>query len=289
MNNIHILNPVAGQGAALKYKSNDYNEVVHITSGIGDAEKFVYDTCLENPDTRFIVYGGDGTLNEVINGIMKSGANNYARISIVPVGTGNDFRRNFPDSGEYTVDVIKYNGRYSVNIINMGFDCNAVEEMNKWKKVPLISGSPAYVLGVLTTLCKPMGKKLSVEFTDINNNELCYDGEFLLAAIANGAYYGGGFHAAPLSSLTDGLLDVMIVNKIPRLKFFSLVGDYKNGTHMDKNTLKPIKKFEEIINFYKCKSLKINNIDKICVDGEILYESSLEIEVIRQAITFVIE
>ena len=287
MNNIHILNPVAGHGAALKYKSNDYNEVVHITSCIGDAEKFVHDTCLENPDTRFIVYGGDGTLNEVVNGIMNSGANKSARVSVVPVGTGNDFCRNFNESGEYTVDIIKYNGRYSLNIINIGFDCNAVEETARLKKLPLISGSLAYILGVATTLCKPLGKKLRVKFTDINNNELYYDGVFLLAAIANGAYYGGGFHAAPLSSLKDGLLDVMIVNKISRLKFISLVGDYKNGTHMDKNTAQPIKKFKDIIDFYKCKTLKIDNLDKICVDGEILYESSLEIEIMNQAITFV--
>ena len=287
MNNIHILNPVAGQGAALKYKSNDYNEVVHITNGVGDAEKFVYDTCVENPDTRFIVYGGDGTLNEVVNGIMNSGANKSARVSIVPVGTGNDFHRNFTESGEYTVDIIRYNGRYSVNIINIGFDCDVVEETSRLKKLPLISGSLAYILGVVTMLFKPLGKKLSVKFTDINNNELYYDGVFLLAAIANGAYYGGGFHAAPLSSLNDGLLDVMIVNKISRVKFISLVGDYKNGTHMDKTTSQPIDKFKDVIDFYKCKTLKIDNLDKICVDGEILYESSLDIEIISQAITFV--
>ena len=287
MNNIHILNPAAGQGAALKYKSNDSSEIVHITSGVGDAENYVCEICKTNPDTHFIIYGGDGTLNEVVNGIMNAGANQQARISIVPVGTGNDFIKNFTEHGEYTVDVIKYNDRYSVNIINFGFDCNAVEEMMKLKKLPFIFGSLAYVLGVFITLMKPLGKKISLKFTDTNNNEQQYNGEFLLAAIANGSYYGGGFNAAPLASLTDGLLDIMVINKISRLKFISLVGDYKKGTHMDYAKCKPTDKFDGVIDFFRCKSMEINNIDKICVDGEICYETSLKIDVIPQAITFI--
>ena len=289
MNNIHILNPVAGKGAALKYKSNDSNEIVHITSGVGDAEKYVSEVCRDNPDTHFIVYGGDGTLNEVVNGIMNAGANKQARISIIPVGTGNDFNKNFTESGEYTVDVIKYTGRYSVNIINMGFDCDVVEEMMRLKKLPFIFGSMAYILGVVKTLFKPIGKLLNVKFIDINNDEFHYNGEFLLAAIANGSFYGGGFNAAPLASMTDGLLDVMIINKMSRFKFISLVGDYRKGTHIDHETGKPSKRCEKVVDFYRCKSLEIKNVDKICVDGEICYESSLDIEVIPQAITFIYE
>ena len=287
MNNIHILNPAAGQGAALKYKSNDSNETVHITTGIGDAENYVCEICKTNPATRFIIYGGDGTLNEVVNGIMNAGANKQARISIVPVGTGNDFIKNFPDHGEYTVDIIKYNDRYSVNIINFGFDCDAVEEMMKLKKLPFIFGSMAYVLGVFSTLMKPIGKKLSVKFTDTDNNEQQYNGILLSSVFANGSFYGGGFKAAPLASLYDGLLDVMIINKISRPKFISLVGDYKKGTHMDYEKCKPTDKFAGIIDFFRCKSMEIDNIDKICVDGEICYETSLKIDVIPQAITFI--
>lgn len=287
MNNIYILNPAAGQGAALKYKSNDSNDIVHITQSVGDAENYVYECCLYNPQTRFIVYGGDGTINEVVNGIMNAGAGEFARISIIPVGTGNDFIRNLKKGENRTVDVIRYNGRYAVNIINIGFDCDVVYETIHIKKLPFISGSMAYILGVAKVLFGSIGADLSVRFTDINNNEFHYDGVFLLAAIANGSYYGGGFHAAPLSSMQDGLLDIMIVNKISRLKFVSLVGDYKKGLHMNSNTNLPTEKYKDIINFYRCKSLEINNLNRVCVDGEVLNLSSLKIEVIKQAITFI--
>lgn len=287
MNNIYILNPAAGQGAALKYKSKDSSEIVHITQGIGDAENYVYECCLYNPRTRFVVYGGDGTINEVVNGIMNAEAGEFARISIVPVGTGNDFIRNFNTGEERTVDIMRYNGRYAVNIINIGFDCDVVDETIRIKKLPLISGSMAYILGVVKVLFGSIGSDLSVRFTDVDNNEFHYDGVFLLAAIANGAYYGGGFYAAPLSSMQDGLLDVMIINKISRLKFISLVGDYKKGLHMNSDTNRPTDRYNGIINFYRCKSLEIDNLNKVCVDGEVLNVSSLKIEVIKQAITFI--
>lgn len=282
---VHILNPAAGQGGAMKYQTNNSDEIVYITKNIGDAESFVYEMCVDNPRIHFIVYGGDGTINEVVNGIMNAGTNDITKISINPVGTGNDFIRNFKSIGDYTVDVMKYNGRYSVNIVNIGFDCDVVEETGKLKKLPLISGSLAYVIGVAKVLFRPLGKKIKMKIIDNDNNELHYDGTFLLAAIANGAYYGGGFHAAPLSSLTDGLLDVLIINKMSRLKFLSLVGDYKNGTHMNKETNQPIEKFKKVIDFYRCRFIKIENIDKFCADGEIYYSSSLEIEIICNAIT----
>ena len=284
MKKIHILNPVAGKGAALKYKSNDYNDLVHITQSIGDAEDFVYKQCLEEPETHFVVYGGDGTLNEVVNGIMKSGANKTARISVVPVGTGNDFVKSV--QGEVTVDVMRYNDKYAVNIINIGFDCDVVIETDKIKKKPLISGSLAYILGVVVTLCKKPTKHFEICLTDIAENEITYSDKYLCAVIANGSYYGGGFKAASLARTDDGILDFMIIKNISRFAFLKLVGDYKKGTHMDKELYRPAKKYIDVINYHRCKKVRIDKIEYGCVDGEIMGFESLEIEVIEKAITF---
>ena len=292
MKTIYIINPAAGKGDAVKripITDTNENELVYITKYRGDAEKYIYNCCLDDPETKFVVYGGDGTINEAVNGIMKSGAGRTARIAVVPVGSGNDLIRNFSnEETEKTVDVIKYNDGYSVNIINIGFDCNAVVEMQKFKKIPFISGSFAYILGVLKVLMNPIGKHINVNFTDINDNYFSYNGEFLLMVVANGTYYGGGFNASPLSSLDDGIIDTIIINKISRKKFLSLVGDYKKGLHINHATNSPANKFKDIINYYHVKSLEINNPGVICVDGEIinLKEKSLKIEIIKNAITF---
>ena len=286
MKKLHILNPISGKGAALKYKSNDYDDPVHITQGIGDAEDFVYKQCLEDPEIHFIVYGGDGTINEVVNGIMKSGANKNARVSVVPVGTGNDFVKNI-ETGDFTVDVMRYNDNYAVNIINIGFDCDVVISTDKIKKKPFISGSLAYILGVLFTLCKKPTKDLEICLTDIDGNEITYKDKYLCAVTANGSYYGGGFKAASLARTDDGILDFMVIKNISRMAFLKLVGDYKKGTHMDKDLYQPTKKYQDLIFYHRCKKVKINNLTYGCVDGEIREFDSLDIEVIEKAITFI--
>ena len=79
MKKVMILNPAAGHGDAIKLKEKEHVGVeFYETTGIGDAERFVLERCKTDPDTQFIVCGGDGTVNEVVNGIMHSGASHSA-------------------------------------------------------------------------------------------------------------------------------------------------------------------------------------------------------------------
>lgn len=279
---IHILNPVAGQGGAVKYKDL---EGVYITRGKNDATEFVKKTVAKGEPVHFNVYGGDGTVNEVVNGLI--GAPEDTSFSIVPVGTGNDLLRTFELSDKENVraDVLTVSGRYAVNAVNTGFDLDVVLKAAEFKKKPFISGTLAYALGVVAVLCKKFGKDMRIEYTDENGKSEVYEGTCLLTVCANGQYYGGGFHCSPAADISDGLIDLMIIKKVTRLKFITLIGKFMKGRHIDLETLKPIKSFEKYMIFKKCKSITIKNIDRICADGEIWDTNEVKVDILPSAVT----
>ncbi|MBP3480449.1 MAG: hypothetical protein J6K66_02480 [Clostridia bacterium] len=283
MKTVHILNPAAGQGGAMKYKASGST---YVTSGVGDACRFVKKT-LEDAceDINFIIYGGDGTINEVVRAIIDSGSDR-AYISLVPTGTGNDFVRTVNETGTECIeaDVLTVDDGVSVNTVNTGFDLNVVLYASQLKKKPLISGSMAYILGVARALAGSFGMHIRVEYTDEQGKDGVFDGECLLTVAGNGNYYGGGFKVSPAASITDGLIDLMIVKKVSRFKFVSLVGKYKKGQHIDTQTGRPFKKFEDIIFYKKCRRVVISGINALCCDGEIVNTDRADIGVLPRAV-----
>lgn len=280
MNTIYILNPAAGQGKAMEYKNA---ENAYVTRCVGDATDFVKSKAAEN-DTHFKVCGGDGTVNEVVNGLIASGGD--SSFSIIPVGTGNDMLRTFNETGldECMLDVLTVDDRYAVNAVNTGFDLDVVIKASEYKKKPLISGHLAYVLGVISVFCKKFGKHIMAEFTDKDGNTETFSGDAMLAVCANGRFYGGGFKCAPIAEISDGLIDFMVIKKVSRLRFLSLVLGYKAGKHVDKKTGRPTRKFEKYIIYKKCRSVKLSGLSRICADGEIWDASSVTVDIIHGAV-----
>lgn len=290
MKRIHIFNPAAGGGHSpeLLTKGAAAGEESYVTAGVGDAERFVYGVCREREEAHFVVYGGDGTLNEAANGIIRAEAGNRTLLSVVPAGTGNDFVRTFPEKGcVTTVDAMRYRffadaegkellgDRYAMNIINFGFDSRVVKKTGFYKSI--FPGSAAYIAGVADTLCRRIGEPWQVAVTDGDGVREEYDGVFTLALAANCRYYGGGFRSAPLADPTDGLIDFVAVKKVSRMTFVRLVGDYKKGTHIDPVTGQPLEKFSAYMVYKKCRSIKISGISDLCADGEITDAGSIEI------------
>lgn len=287
MKRLHIFNPASGvkHSPELLTKGSAKDEESYVTTCVGDAERFIYERCLVEPETHFIVYGGDGTINEAVNGIIKSGAGDKALLSVVPAGTGNDFVRSFPEKDRiYTVDAMKYGDRYAANIMNFGFDSEVVVKTAKYKKA--FPGSAAYIAGVADTFFHKIGEKWSIELENADGSIETFNEEFTLALCANCQYYGGGFRAAPLASSSDGLVDVLLVKKIPRLAFVNLIGSYKKGTHLDPVTLTPYDKFKKYVIFRKCKGMKISGVSRLCADGEIEDRSEAEITVVPAAFRY---
>lgn len=285
MYNVNIINPKAGQGLAEKYIS-ECDEVC-TTKGIGDAERIAFEICNEKENVHLTVYGGDGTINEAVNGILRSKYAESATLSAFPAGTGNDFLRIGKDK-TVNCDVVKYNNRYYINMFNVGFDCDVVIKTSKMKNKPFISGSMAYILSVAARFFEKFGKHMYVKATDENGVIHTFDGEYLLCLVANGSYYGGGFHSSPESDVSDGLMELILVKKMSRLKFISLIGKYKKGTHIQDG--KAIKKFSKYFSYVKCKHVEISQIDYYCVDGEIEYVNDkndpINIDIVPNALKF---
>lgn len=288
MKRLHVINPTSGvkHSPNLMKQVTDSGEAYYVTTGVGDAERFVYETCLADPETHFIVYGGDGTINEAISGILRADAGRTAVFSVVPTGTGNDFVRSFPEQGrEYWVDAMKYGDRYAVNILNTGFDCRVVVKTAAYKK--LFPGSAAYIAGVAHTFFHRIGEHWQLEIEDETGKVEVWDETFTLAFTANGRYYGGGFHAAPLSDPSDGLMDFLAIKKVSRLTFLKLIGDYKKGTHLDPATRQPYPKFEKYVMYRRCRRVKLVGLSLLCADGEVEPRKEAEITVLPKALRYV--
>ncbi len=242
---------------------------------------------------RFYFCGGDGTVLEAVNGFKALPENwKQGRVSIgaIPVGTGNDFIRNFGKSKDFMdlrkqlagqsvcVDAIRFNNRYAANMLNIGFDCQVVKKVNELRGHFLMRKGLAYPAGVAFTLIKHPHTQLKLTFDD---GEV-YEGRFLLSFVANGCYCGGGFKSASEARQNDGLLDVMMVKPISRFRFLSLVGKYKKGALLGTRVA------EKYIVYKQCRSVVVEATMQadVCIDGEVEPFGKMQIEADPQAFYF---
>ena len=302
-----ILNPESGnkknkndilreiRDAARKLDA-DYE--VYFTKAPGDAKNYVRSICGTEP-VRIIGCGGDGTVNELVNGAYGF---DHAEIGIIPQGTGNDYIRNY-GSPEAFKDVEKQmlgESRYSdlieyralcggnefhgfcANMFNIGFDCNVVEMTDRLKNRRLMSGSLAYLASVFIILAGKKETSLRVEYED----GTVYDDDLLLLSIANGCFCGGGIKGVPRSVLDDGLMDISLVKSgVTRRFFVRMFPKYYKGTHLDDPRM------AAVIDYRQEKSFTVTANDGyfgLCVDGEIFNCESAEFHVVPDAIRFIV-
>ena len=111
-----------------------------------------------------------------------------------------------------------------------------------------------------------------------------WDDLYTLTAIGNGKFCGGGFKAAPIALLEDGLIDVCAIDKVSKLTFLSLVSLYKNGTYLNN------KRAQKIINYVQVPHFKMEFEEPIpiCIDGEIKGAKTIDFEVVKNAFNFVV-
>ena len=306
MKTIFVINPKAGKKNNIDNLSKIILKTaeklgadveIYTTKCEGDATCFVKDYLENNGPARFVACGGDGTLCEVLNGAIECEG---AEVGVMPIGTGNDFVKNFEAdfsdieaqilSDSELCDAIKYKTTlpdgtkrdgYCANMINIGFDCNAGYAMSEMKKKPFVSGSMAYLLAVFTTLVKKKGADLEM----LLDGNSVYNGRLLLTSIANGCFCGGGVKSNPLACVHDGLMNVNIVKNISRTRFLTLFPFYKKGTHGN------VRGIEKYITNTGCRKITIKpNGDsmRICVDGEVFSAGVTELEILHDAYKFVV-
>jgi lipid kinase YegS len=205
-----------------------------VTWESGDATVFAREAAASGVDA-VIAAGGDGTVNEVVNGLSGF----EVPLCIIPVGTANDFARQvgIPLDVDHAMDVIlrskaravdtiDLNGRLFLNVSTGGVGAEATAETGAGAKESL--GMLAYAI---TGVKKLAG--LNAKRATFRGPELDIDTRFLLFAVGNARLTGGGSALTPKASITDGLLDLCIVESLPRAEFARLVLRLKRGEHLD--------------------------------------------------------
>jgi YegS/Rv2252/BmrU family lipid kinase len=260
---------------------------IYYTKQKKDVDCYIREALQRNVLVRFYACGGDGTLNEVAN--AAKGYRN-AEIAVIPLGTGNDFIKSFTNYKYFLdierqikgksipIDTISFDNRLAVNMVNIGFDSAVVEKTEQTKKIPLITGSMAYLIGVAVVL-----KDMPLfDLEMIIDNEEKINGKFLLSAIANGSYCGGGFNALSKAVVNDGYIDMIMVKPLKRREFLAMVGKYKKGTLLETALA------DRILYYRRCKSVKFIPVNSfnICVDGEMYLTNGTEFNIQQQSILF---
>lgn len=305
---IHIANPAAGGGKHLSAAE----EAVRRTGGEllkserpGHLGELVADALAKDPAAYIIVYGGDGTVFEAVNGIMASGHSGTACFSVIPAGSGNDFSTHVNDSDKLTkyrmtrVDAVKTEAggvtRYFANMMNIGFDCSVVRRTYAIRKNTPFRGSLAYIAGVARELAVKKTTDAEILFENCvspETGEVLPDRTFrqkiLLTAAGNGSHCGGGFNALPLADVSDGYLDALVVNDVTRRTFVRLVRYYRAGTYMDEaGNLKD--KFRGVLEFVRASRMTVTGPEWFCLDGEVFStgaEKTVTAEVVPGALWY---
>jgi len=243
-----ILNPMADMRNAWT-AANDLRPII-AEYGKADWSGTVYPTHAtelakqagEDGYDMVIAMGGDGTVHEVVNGLMQIPAEKRPILGVVPVGSGNDFAHSIgvPMQSDRalahalngkvsTVDIglmTDENGRqeYFDNTVGIGFDAVVTIRSHK---LPIIRGFLMYLTAVIQTIIlnhQPSKMKIEADGKIIEQANL-------MVTVCNGAREGGGFTIAPEAKNDDGILDYTLVSKCSRPMMFRLIPEFMNGTH----------------------------------------------------------
>lgn len=243
-----------------------------------------------------VAASGDGTANEVLNGLMRARAAGFDKtaLGLLPIGTGNDFAYGMGicEELEKNCEILADNqrmlmdvgivrggdyaeGRYFGNGVGIGFDAAVGFEA---EKIRFTRGLLTYLIAAMRTVFLYY-KAPTVEIT--YNNEI-FSQPSLMISVMNGQRMGGGFYMAPQGSPSDGELDLCIASEAPKLRIFQLINFFLSGTQAGQPEIK-IGRTKQI----SVRAIK-GTLPAHC-DGETLCYAGqqLDIEIIPQALEFV--
>lgn len=233
---------------------------------------------------RFYSVGGDGTLNEVVSGIVGTDS----EVVVIPCGTGNDFIKsiskymslrkiviNSINKPSTPTDIIKVNkDKYCINVLNCGFDAMVAKNVDYFRIFPFISGKMKYSLAIFYTLLTNKNFKFKVR-----TDEIVKKGNYTLIAVANGKYYGGGIIPCPDAMVDDSMLDVCAIDSTRIRHKLVLLPKYQKGKHTNLKQVNILK--TKNINIVAAKDFPVS------IDGEVFYTNKLLVKVLPKAVNIV--
>ena len=309
-----ILNPAAGtdEGPALLARINERLRAhlgdldITITTGPGDAERAGFRAASDG-ETRIVVAGGDGTLNDVLNGVHASGHLGDVVFGLLPLGTGNDFAavigipipiddaiETLGEGHEIAVDVGRLDDRVFVNVSAGGFVAEASEAVTPELKT--VTGRLAYLIGGAQALLSydPVhariepGRESHVLYpsellarvrTASPGSVAVHELELQMFAVCNSPLIGGGRLIAPEARVDDGWLDVCVIEAMPMLDFVTLLRQVARGGHLD----------DPRVSYFRTRDLHLqfDRVIKVNTDGQVLEVPSCRYSVLPRAARFV--
>lgn len=280
-----IVNPVSGTDAAPDYLQAINERLreafgrldIVMTVAPGDATRLAEEAAREGCE-RLFVAGGDGTLNEALNGVARvEGALERVVFGLIPLGTGNDFAQalGLPEDvdeaikilvegREVRADVGALGGRHFVNVSAGGFIAEVSDAVNPQLKT--VAGKLAYLIGGAQVLLdyEPVPARVRVGVAGGVDPRWAHERELgvQMFAVCNSRMVGGGRLIAPHALIDDGLLDVCIVEEMPTLEFLSLLSSVPAGDHIE----------DERVSYFRARELDIEFARpiKVNTDGEVL-------------------
>ncbi len=261
------------------FSSHNLSAVVYQTSKASKVEEIIL--YHKNDSVIFCAIGGDGTLSNLIDNLLKNNVSN-PEVACLPSGSGSDFMRTFAfpkninegikrlkNDQNYKIDVAHIsssnNSRYFVNVLNYGFLADTVHTS---ESLPRIFKRFRYPISFWLKLLPAKSMLFQIENDRFNFNNLAFN-----ISICNGQFFGGGWNISPKSSLQDGLLNIQIfkVTKLKAMKLFFLA---KKGLHLT----------EPDVILKKSNKLTLLTPNTIEVDGDYFDQGPAEINVKKEAI-----
>jgi YegS/Rv2252/BmrU family lipid kinase len=306
-NTLIIINPIAASGLALEAWSKARPELIrvgiefseHITTCAGETAKLARQALLDGI-TRIIAVGGDGTLNEVVNGYLDATGqpiNSTAVLGLLPGGTGSDFRRSLgfltaedalrsiTGSKTILVDAARAvfqdasgttRSRFFINAASLGLGSNVawlVNRYNKWWP-RWLSGQVRFMLATIFALGKY--KNVPIQLLLDGEHQLHISSNFIV--VANGKFAGSGMMLAPNAELSDGLLDVLLTHRASRMDVIRELPRIYRGSHLKNPKVKQV----------RARALSIEAAQPIAIelDGEPVGYTPAHFTILPSAIKF---
>lgn len=292
MKHLFIINPAAGSHdrtaeytkkikAAFTDRQDAYE--IAVSGAPGQCEELTRKAAATGEEYRVYACGGDGTLNEVVQG--AAGCPNVA-VTAFSGGSGNDFTKLFDDpkaffdidrlldAQEETFDLIRCNDDYSLNICSVGLDARIGTDVANYKRLPWLHGFRAYAASTVVNVIRGIAEHYVVEV----DGQRIDDKQTLICA-CNGRYYGGGFNPVPDADPTDGLLDVLVIKKVSRVQVAKVIGKYKNGQY---------KQLNDLVRHFRTDKVRIlcDKPTSINLDGELRTAQQVDISIAKEKLRF---
>ena len=295
MKHIFIINPTAGKSDSRQriYDMAESLRIDHdldvqciLTKRQGHATELARRLCQTGEELRFYACGGDGTVNEVANGII--GFDNAA-MTVIPIGTGNDFLKNFGsdiskfrdaenlwNGPQFPIDAIQVNDRIALTIACSGIDARVANDVHKFSESPILDGKSSYIVALAANfLFKGIGSHWTVTLDGVEDEK-----DYSLVAVCNGRYYGGGFMPVGEARMDDGVLNTLVVDKVSRMTFLKFVGPYSKGGYSQFPHLARCSTAKDIVITSKKKDITT------CLDGECITTDHVHIRLADKKLNF---